>query len=189
MAQVTTNTEINTINILQEATSVNGTDLFLLQRGSQTFKLQKSNLTFPVGNIEQIGDKKVLGNISGGPSVPYEIDLLDFDDIESERDDALVTEKRLTKKVNEIISNSEPPFRVFTGSTSNNSITHGENSIPNIFFCHVDGKDIGNFSRDNGTDGGLAYAGLKATASSISIVDRDITDINGTRYFTAIWFS
>jgi hypothetical protein len=147
MAQVTTNTEINTINILQEATSVNGTDLFLLQRGSQTFKLQKSNLTFPVGNIEQIGDKKVLGNISGGPSVPYEIDLLDFDDIESERDDALVTEKRLTK------------------------------------------KDIGNFSRDNGTDGGLAYAGLKATASSISIVDRDITDINGTRYFTAIWFS
>lgn len=189
MAQVTTNTEINTINILQEATSVNDDDLFLLQRGSTTLKVKKENLNISTNQIDEIRNKTVLGNISGSSSQPYEVDILDFDDIESERDDALVTEKRLTKKVNEIISNSEPPFRVFTGSTSNNSITHGENSIPNIFFCHVGGQAIGNFSRANGTDGGLAYAGLKATASSISIVDRDISDIDGTRYFTAIWFS
>lgn len=95
MAQVTTNTEINTINILQEATFVNDTDLFLLQRGSQTLKLQKSNLTFPLGNLERISDNTVLGNISGTVSTPYEIDLLRASDNDSNRDDALVTEKRI----------------------------------------------------------------------------------------------
>lgn len=132
MAQVTTNTEINTINILQEATSVNGTDLFLLQRGSQTFKLQKSNLTFPVGNIEQIGDKKVLGNISGGPSVPYEIDLLDSADADSNRDDALVTEKR----VKDIISSN----------ITLASIQHTGTLVTYISGCTISRTNVGRYT-------------------------------------------
>jgi len=51
MAQVTTNTEINTINILQEATSVEDGDLFLLQRGSSTLKLKSINLKIGSDNI------------------------------------------------------------------------------------------------------------------------------------------
>jgi hypothetical protein len=95
MAQVTTNTEINTINILQEAESVNNSDLFLLQRGSTTFKLRKSNLNISTTQIDEISDKTVLGNISGISARPTELTILDSSDPDSDLDDALVTEKRI----------------------------------------------------------------------------------------------
>lgn len=44
MSQVTQNTQINTINVLNETINVQENDLFLLQRNNLSFKVKKQNL-------------------------------------------------------------------------------------------------------------------------------------------------
>jgi hypothetical protein len=51
MAQVTSNTQIDTINILSEASSANDSDMFLLQRGSISYKIPKNKLILPSSQI------------------------------------------------------------------------------------------------------------------------------------------
>lgn len=75
MAQITPNTQIDTINILQEANSAIDNDLILLQRGSVSFKLRKSNLILSTSQIADIGDDTVLGNVSGSPAAPIPITI------------------------------------------------------------------------------------------------------------------
>ncbi len=192
MAQVTTNTEINTINILQEAPSVETDDLFLLQRGSSTLKLKSQNLSIDVNQLKEIENKRVLGNISGAPASPYGITLKTENDPDSDSDEALVTERRINKKVSDLVTDFTSNIgisRTFKGSTTSNSIDHGGDSIPDMFFCHIGGVTVFSFKAANGTDGGLKFGGLKATTTKITIIDRDISDLNGgTRYFSAIWF-
>lgn len=52
MAKVSTNTQIDTINILNSTSSANDSDLFLLQRGLISYKIQKSNLEFDDSKIQ-----------------------------------------------------------------------------------------------------------------------------------------
>jgi len=102
MAQVTTNTQIDTINILQEANSIVSTDLLLLQRGSTTYKLQKENL---IGNseitlpkIQNISDYTVIGQTSGG-GIPQEIPILKSSDPDSNSDTSIITEARVKQLI------------------------------------------------------------------------------------------
>jgi hypothetical protein len=127
MAQVTTNTEISTINILQEATSVEDTDLFLLQRGSTTLKLKSNNLNISLDQLGEIGDKKVLGNVSGALTPPYPINILTSSesDIGPFSDTELVTEKRIKEWVNTQIQQSE------------------ENSTSDVIFLGLDNQSFG----------------------------------------------
>ena len=101
MAQVTTNTEINTINILQEAPSLEDGDLFLLQRGSSTFKLKSEKLSVSVNQLKNIDNNRVLGNISGEPASPYGLTLKNNTDTSQfNSDTAVVTEKRIKEYIN-----------------------------------------------------------------------------------------
>lgn len=97
MPQVTPNTQIDTINILQEADPKNrGTDYFFIQRGATSHKIKKSDITLPINQLDTIGGKKVIGNLSQTSDVPDEIDLLDSSDSsEFNSDSAIVTEKRI----------------------------------------------------------------------------------------------
>jgi hypothetical protein len=104
MAQVTSNTQIDTINILTEASSANDTDMFLLQRGSISYKIKKGNLILPSSQIANIGSKTVLGNIGGSSAAPSEVTILDSNDVDSNLDTALVTEKRIKDYVDNNIS-------------------------------------------------------------------------------------
>ena len=111
MAQVTTNTEINTINILDEAESAVDSDLFLLQRGTVTHKLKKGNLNINYDNIDPIENKTVLGNLSGQKNPPSEISIYTHQEQPYQtdplagkgNDNVLVTEKRVIKYLNDLV--------------------------------------------------------------------------------------
>lgn len=101
-------------------------------------------------------------------------------------------------------------LETFVGTTTGNIITHNMSKTPDIFMCHIDGKDISNFDsfhfteKANGTDGGLKYtfahydSKLTATATEIEIGLIKETDNGGshptrdfpagTRTFSAIIF-
>lgn len=74
MAKVTTDTQIDTINILSEASSAQNDDYILVQRGSISYKLKKDNLSWDINNLN---------------------DVLDSSDGASSLDTKLVTEKRI----------------------------------------------------------------------------------------------
>lgn len=188
MAQVTTNTQIDTINILQEASSANATDYFLIQRGATSYKIKKSDIILPISQLSDIGDMTVLGNISGGSASPSEITVLDSTDPDSNLDTAIVTEKRIKDYVDNI---DIPVTKSFKGTTTNNTISHGENTIPDIFMCHINGVSVTAYSRANGTDGGRLHASVSATSTDIEIVKpgSGYNIPSGTRTFTAIWFT
>ena len=83
MAKVTNNTQIDTINILTEATSANDTDMFLLQRGSISHKIPKNKLKWGVSNLN---------------------DVLYAEDDDSSLDTKLVTERRIKEYIDTGIS-------------------------------------------------------------------------------------
>jgi hypothetical protein len=94
MSQVTTNTQIDTINVLTEISSLSTGDLVLIQRGSVSHKIKKENISLNVGQLQSISDYVVLGQISGGGAAE-EISVLKSTDGASSVETALVTEKRI----------------------------------------------------------------------------------------------
>jgi hypothetical protein len=114
MTQVTENTQIDTINILTEASSANDTDMFLLQRGSTSYKLAKSNLKLNSNQLQNLSDYVAIGNISGGGD-SEEISILKYPDNGSNLDNALVTEKRIKDYISSI--NTKPSYVELTGGT------------------------------------------------------------------------
>lgn len=73
MPQITSNTQIDTINILQESLTTNDSDLLFIQRDATSYKLKKENLIIPRQQIAPISSLKVLGNISVSSAAPSEI--------------------------------------------------------------------------------------------------------------------
>tara|TARA_R110000764_G_scaffold87161_1_gene167951 strand:+ start:569 stop:1159 length:591 start_codon:yes stop_codon:yes gene_type:complete len=78
MATVTTSTQIDTINILGQASGAQPTDFFLLQRGITSFKLPMSSLIIPVDQIAPISNLRVIGNVSGSNAIPEAV-VIDTD--------------------------------------------------------------------------------------------------------------
>jgi hypothetical protein len=103
MAQVTSNTQIDTINILTEASSANDTDMFLLQRGSTSYKIPKNKLILPSSQIANIGSKTVLGNIGGSSAAPSEIQIETSSEGLGSTDDTLATSGAIKGYVEEYI--------------------------------------------------------------------------------------
>lgn len=115
MAKITSNTQIDTINILTEVNSANDTDLILLQRGLVSHKMKKQNLIIPISQIAPIGNNTVLGNVSGSSAAPSEVTVLDSNDASSNLDTAIVTEKRIKEYINNNIVDFK--YEAITGGT------------------------------------------------------------------------
>jgi hypothetical protein len=89
-------------------------------------------------------------------------------------------------------------LETFIGTTSGNVIEHGMSKTPDMFMCHIDGKDSNSFfsfsssSVPNGTDGGLAYSfsvrHADITADDTNITIAGFTFPAGTRTFTGLVF-
>lgn len=84
-------------------------------------------------------------------------------------------------------------LETFQGTDLGNTIAHGMSKTPDMFMCHIDGKDIHNFfsftETPNGDDGGLKYT------FSVPTIIADATDIiitgtlpAGTRTYTGLVF-
>ena len=186
MATVTTSTQIDTINVLDPTTSIVNTDLFLIQRGLKSFKLEKQNLILPINQIDSISNNTVIGNVTNN-STPEEVSILDEDDLGSDSDTAIATQQSIKAYVD------ATALVTFEGTTSSDSIAHGLGVIPDIIQCKINGKDVGAFNRANGTDGGRYFASVKATSTTIEVVapgsGYGSEFENDDRVFTAIVFN
>jgi hypothetical protein len=106
MATVTTSTQIDTINILAEASEAQPTDLFLLQRGIATFKLPMSSLIIPVNQIAPIDNLRIIGNVSGDIAIPEAV-VIDTDLTISVSDDQSIPTSKAVKEYVDETSTSE----------------------------------------------------------------------------------
>lgn len=95
MPQITPNTQIDTINILNEAASVNDTDLLFLQRGATSYRVRKSNFIIPPSQINPINDLTVLGNASGVTAAPSELSIATSLSSVSDNHDELASSKAI----------------------------------------------------------------------------------------------
>lgn len=112
MPQITSNTQIDTINVLEEANSTSDGDLFLLQRGSVSYKIAKSNLIIPSTQISPISDMTVLGNVSGVSSGPASLPITNDLENSSNSHDELATSKGIKEYVDKITVNTSPFYSV-----------------------------------------------------------------------------
>jgi len=89
--------------------------------GTQWYKVKKSDLTaIPDGSIatakiEDVSDMKLLGNVSGAAAAPAEVDILDEDDMASDRGDAVSTQQAIKAYVDAMKTDRE--FVALTGGT------------------------------------------------------------------------
>jgi len=125
MAQVTTNTQINTINILDEASSLNDNDYFLIQRGVKSYKILEENVRSIADNsvdftkLQDLSNSVVIGNMSGSSGNPQEITVYDEDDFASNSDTGLATQQSIKAYVDSATSGGNivfiPPVTVTSG--------------------------------------------------------------------------
>lgn len=166
MSQITENTQINTINVLNETTTVQNSDLFLLQRGNVSFKVQKQHLIIPPSQISAINNMRVLGNVSGSSTSPQQIPITTDLDTTIDNHNELATSKSikdyLTNKISENVVNKNKKFKINTsqidvGNVSTTYTTIDQFSFENEFFYAGDVLVIFNMSNRRGSVGGRSY--------------------------------
>jgi len=135
MSTITNETRLRLISRLSPLSTVESTDLHVLQRGLKTYKIEHgsleiddANVTYDggltgstvhealedieskLGVLDPIDDYKFLGNVSGGSATPIALDILDEDDLVSDSDTAVATQQSIRAYVDERAGDVRAPF-------------------------------------------------------------------------------